>query len=354
VAVSVLRGFSAPVRLEFARDDAELAFLALHDSDGFSRWDAVRALQCGTVGRLRTGSGGEGSLAALYGRLIDVALGEPRVEQQALLAEMLALPSEVYLGDQMAEFDVDGVHAARAALATRLGRAHAEGWLELYTRYRPVPFEASGGAMARRALCNLALSFLCAAASGTPPERERLRAHLADADNLTDRLVALREILVADWLATVEREEHVEAFFRRWQSEKLVVDQWFSLQAAAPAGDALGRVERLERHAAFELRNPNRVRALYGTFCNQNLVAFHARDGSGYRFLAERVVALDRQNPQLAARVLLPMTRLKRYDAARQGLMRAALGFIWDSGERSPDIRELVAKSLADPESAVP
>ena len=346
---SVLRGFSAPVRLAFARDDRELAFLAEHDTDGFSRWDAMRSLQCAAIERLRVGAGPDAGVIDLYGRLIEAAMRESRTEIRALYAEMLSLPTEIYVGDQMPEIDVDGVHRARGALEAAVGDAHLRGWRALYAACRDDRFSADAGSMAQRALRNVALAFLCAAQPGraSAETEAMLVSHLGQAHNLTDRLAAMREIASAEWIEEALRRRLLGEFYERWQHRKLVVDQWFTVQATAMRAGALDRVEALERHPAFDRRNPNRARALYGAFCNQNLVNFHALDGRGYAFLADRVIAIDGQNPQLAARLLVPMTRFRRYDVARQALMRAALTRIEASGPRSRDVHELVVKSLA-------
>jgi aminopeptidase N len=239
------------------------------------------------------------------------------------------------------------VHCARRALEEAIGDAHVQAWRALYAACRDDRFNADAGSMARRALRNVALAFLCAAQPRSTSAETMLVNHLGQAHNLTDRLAAMREIASAERIDDALRRRLLGEFYERWQHRKLVVDQWFTVQATAMRAGALDRVEALERHPAFDRRNPNRARALYGAFCNQNLVNFHALDGRGYAFLADRVIAIDGQNPQLAARLLVPMTRFRRYDVARQALMRAALTRIEASGPRSRDVHELVVKSLA-------
>jgi len=170
--------------------------------------------------------------------------------------------------------------------------------------------------------------------------------HYATADNLTDRLAALREIVNGTWVPDADRTAALENFYTRWRHEKLVIDQWFSVQAACPADNALVRVRALEGHPDFDAKNPNRARALYGAFAVQNPKNFHARDGSGYRFIVERVLGIDRANPQLAARLLAPLTRWRRYDPARRLTMRDALRTIETTGGISADVFEVVSKSL--------
>ena len=347
-AISVPRGFSAPIKLELERDAQELAFLAQRDSDGFSRWDAMRALQCAASEQLRRGTTLDGALLELYGALLDEAQRSLHADSRALLAEMLALPAEAYLGDLLAEIDVDGVHRARASLEATIGRAHRDAWLAMH-RARPRRFAPAADDMATRSLANLALSFLCAAAEGADARtcEALVLEQLANADNLTDRLAALRCALEAEWLGDVTRAAELAKFFERWRHEKLVVDAWFGLQASASRRGALARVTALERHAAFDAHNPNRARALYGAFAGQNPVNFHDRSGSGYEFLATRVIAIDAQNPQLASRLLMPMTRLRRYSPERQKSMRRELERVRTHPKCSKDVYELVAKSLA-------
>ena len=349
--LSPLRGFSAPVRLQGFGDPDDLRFLAEHDSDGFARWDAIRLLQSRSIHIFREAVPGEevASLVALYQRLVDAATETADdAEQKAMAAAMLMLPSEGYLHEQMTEIDVGGVHRGRAALLTKLSTALFDQWLDLYQAnsapgaYRPEPPD-----IARRSLKNVALSFLAAADEQSERVAELIEAQFEEADNLTDRLAALREILELGDLSEDRRSTVIDAFYDTWKDEKLVVDQWFAIQSARRAPGALARVLELEQHPAFDRLNPNRARALYGGFCGQNPVNFHAVDGSGYAFLAERVLDLDANNPQLAARLLTPLTRGKRLDRKRQGLIRRVLESMASAEGLSPDVYELVTKSLA-------
>ena len=347
--VSLLRGFSAPVKVEFARPTGELAFLALHDSDGFCRWDAMQSLHAAEIDRVRVGGADPGdALLPLYRELLADAVAAEDAERSALFATMLAVPTEGYLSELMAEIDVDGLHRARGQLRATLANHLFEGWLELYRRNAARgPYQPDSGSSARRALRNVALGFLCAAGGERTREiRPLVRAQYQSADNLTDRLAALREVVNSPWLDTAERERVLADFHTRWSREKLVIDQWFSVQAACPRPGALGRVEALEAHADFDGRNPNRLRALYGAFAGQNAVNFHAHDGTGYRFLAERVIRIDSANPQIAARLLAPLTRWRRYDATRRVAMCEALRRIESSDAISPDVFEVLTKAL--------
>jgi aminopeptidase N len=348
--LSPLRGFSAPVHLYGIDETDDLRFLAEHDSDGFARWDAIRLLQSRSIHICREAEPDEevASLVALYQRLINTALDAPDAEQKAMAAAMLVLPGEGYLHEQMAEIDVDGVHRGRAGLLAMLGTTLFDQWRALYRAnaasgpYRPDPPD-----IARRSLKNVALSFLAAADAESEHIAELIEAQFEDADNLTDRLAALREILELRELSEARRRSVIDSFYDAWKDEKLVVDQWFTVQSARSAPDALARVLELEQHPAFDRSNPNRVRALYGAFCGQNPVNFHALDGGGYAFLAERVLGLDANNPQLAARLLTPLTRGRRLDGKRRALIRQALEGMASREGLSPDVYELVTKSLA-------
>ena len=196
--------------------------------------------------------------------------------------------------------------------------------------------------MARRGLNNLALGYL--AHSGAEDVNRLLKAHLDAADNLTDRLAALRQI--ADRGACPNRAEVLDDFYQRWQHESLVVNQWFGIQASARGTD-VAAVRELEAHPGFDPGNPNKLRSLYGAFTRQNSRNFHVADGSGYDFLANVIAGLDAKNPQMASRLLTPLTQWKKFDAARQRLMRAGLERLEAKEGLSKDVFEVVTKSLA-------
>ncbi len=346
--LSVLRGFSAPVRVEFDRPRRELVFLAMHDSDGVSRWDAMRSLQVAHIEAVRTGRELDDSLAQVYRELLSAGAADP--DTLALHAELLTLPTEAYLSDLSELIDVRGIHLARQNTRARFGAAYADQWREIYRRLGGRRYVPDPAGMANRRYRNVALAFLCAAVDDSPALAGEVSSLLFEAleraDNLTDRMACLREIVDAPWIEDERRDAALEKFYERWQAEKLVIDMWFSLQASSPRGDPLTRVTELEEHPTFDRRNPNRVRALYGAFASQNAVSFHRTDGAGHRFLAERIEAIDATNPQLAARLLTPLTRPLRYPEPQRQSMIAALQSIRDSGPRSKDVFEIVSKSL--------
>ena len=347
-SVSLLRGFSAPVRVDFPRPAAELAFLARRDSDGFARWDALQSLLQGELAAVQAGAEISPLLLDVFSGLIEDAIAARAAERKSILNEMLTLPSEEYLFALSDTIDVDATCSARDALRQALAAGLRDAWLGLYEANATYgSYAADTMGMARRGARNLALGYL---AVGRGEEAHgTLTRHLETAGNLTDRMAALREIV--DSNTHPAREEVLAGFHDRWQHESLVVNQWLQVQAVSPRTDAR-TIAELERHPAFDAANPNKLRALYGAFSMRNSRNFHAADGAGYDFLAQRIIELDAHNPQMAARLLTPLTRWEKYDAHRQALMKTALGRIRavndEPGGLSRDVFEVVSKSLAD------
>jgi len=340
---SLLRGFSAPVRVRFPHSQADLTFLMAHDSDGFNRWDAAQSL----VQQLLLAMV-EDEAMSVPDAIIDAfrrALTDQAADQ-ALLAEVLTLPSESYLGDQMDVVDVDGIHRARETLAGSIGaRLRDELWAVYERNREPPEYDLSPASIGRRALRNCALGYLMHA-----PDADSCALAQAqfDADhNMTDVITALRLLVAASPAAVGDAGERALArFYQRWSKEQLVLDKWFALQAQSSRADALERVRSLMEHVDFSLTNPNRVRSLIGAFAIGNPLRFHAVDGSGYDFLADRIIELDPLNPQIASRLVYSMTRWRRYDEGRQTLMRGQLERILDVEGLSNDVYEVVSKSL--------
>ncbi|MYG14271.1 MAG: aminopeptidase N, partial [Gammaproteobacteria bacterium] len=342
-AVSFLRGFSAPVRVRYPRSPEALAFLARHDSDGFARWDAMQSLLLDELDRMGGGAEVSEAVLNLFRALIGDAAEAEDAEAGSMLREMLRLPSEAYVFEQVESIDVEAIIAARDRLLETLAKELADGWRQLYERNAPQgPYQPDALGMARRGLNNLALGYL--AHSGAEDVNRLLKAHLDTADNLTDRLGALRQI--ADRAAYPNRAEVLDDFYQRWHHESLVVNQWFGIQASARGTD-VAAVRELEAHPGFDPSNPNKLRSLYGAFTRQNSRNFHVADGSGYDFLANVIAGLDAKNPQMASRLLTPLTQWKKFDAARQRLMRAGLERLEAKEGLSKDVFEVVTKSLA-------
>ncbi|HEX6144241.1 MAG TPA: aminopeptidase N, partial [Geminicoccaceae bacterium] len=333
---SLLRGFSAPVILESGMGDDDLIHLARHDPEPVARWEAMQVLATRLLLRM-VEAGGE--LVEGNDAFVDVLaaiIADPALDP-SYRAEILTLPGEGYLGEQMTVIDVDGVHRAREALRAHVGRRLLTSWHDLHRRHgEQRPYRIDGAAIGRRSLRNLALAYLMAA--GDADGRRLCVAQFDQADNMTDRLAAFALVVESD---LDERAQAIERFYADWRNEPLVLDKWFSLQAMAQRPDALDVVHRLAAHEAFSLRNPNRVRALLGAFASGNPTGFHRRDGAGYRFIAERLIALDAVNPQIASRLAGPFSRWRRYDERRQALMQAELRRIAARPDLSRDVREI-------------
>ena len=345
---SLLRGFSAPVKLSFPYSRDQLMFLMQHDSDGFNRWDAGQQLSVQVLQEL-IGQHQRGEQLVLDSRLLDAfrTLLEDQSLDQAMVAEMLSLPSEAYLTEISEVADVDAIHAAREFARRSISDAL---FPQLLARYqanralsRETPYAASAEHFARRTLQNIALSYLML--SGKAEVLQACLEQFEACDNMTERLTALSVLVNSSF--EDEKAKALASFADYFKDNPLVMDQWFSVQAGCTLPGGLERVQALMAHPAFTLKNPNKVRALIGAFANQNLVNFHRADGAGYRFLADHVITLNALNPQIASRQLAPLTRWRKYDAARQALMRAELERILASGELSSDVFEVVSKSLA-------
>ncbi|WP_122745406.1 aminopeptidase N [Pseudomonas viridiflava] len=346
---SLLRGFSAPVKLSFPYDRDQLMFLMQHDSDGFNRWDAGQQLSVQVLQEM-IAQHQQGQALVMDQRLV-TALGTVLADEQldqAMVAEMLSLPGEAYLTEISEVADVEAIHAAREFARQQLADSLFDGLWARYQANRDIskvtPYVAEAEHFARRALQNIALSYLML--SGKPQVLTATIDQFDTSDNMTERLTALAVLVNSPF--TEERDKALAVFAENFKDNALVMDQWFSVQAGSTQPGGLERVKELMQHPAFNLKNPNKVRALIGAFAAQNLINFHAADGSGYRFLADLVIELNGFNPQIASRQLAPLTRWRKYDSARQALMKAELERILASGKLSPDVYEVVSKSLAE------
>ena len=334
--LSINRGFSAPVVIESDRTAEDLAFLSAHDDDPFARYEAMQQLMLDTLvaGTINGTMNSEAVIDAVA-RTLEAEGLEP-----AFLAEAVLLPSENFIGDQLAMVDPDAIHAARESLREQLGRALAPAWRRLYAEMAQGAYVYSPEAKGRRRLRNVALGYI--AASGAEDAAALALAQFDDADNMTDRQAALTTLVGTD---APEREVALERFHARYADNALVLDKWFQTQALSSRDDTGAVVARLAEHPHFTLANPNRARSLIGAF-GMNQRAFNAADGSGYRFLADQLIALDRLNPQTAAKLLPPLGRWRRFDAERAKLMRAELARIVATPGLSKDLFEQASKSL--------
>jgi aminopeptidase N len=344
--LSLMRGFSAPTRVDDDLTEADLLMLLRHDRDSFNRWQAAQSLATRWLLRAvvairadRTPQVEAGFVGAYGAILAQAASG---AIEAAFAAQILTLPSEGDIAREMArDVDPDAIFAARDLLRGALGRAHAEALGRLHDALAgAAPFSADAASAGRRALRNVALSALVA---GRPEEAVRARRQLAQADNMTERLAALA---VLSLLPGEEREAALQAFARAHAGDALILDKWFLLQAQIPEAATLARVRGLMRHPAFSLGNPNRVRALIGGFC-ANQTQFNRADGAGYDLLAEVVLTLDPANPQIAARLLSSLRSWRSLEAGRRAKAAETLGRVAAVSALSADVRDIVTRCLA-------
>ena len=343
--VSFLRGFSAPVKVNLPRTNNELTFLMANDTDSFCQWDAGQQLLINVLLQLAA-KAIKGSALSLptelieqFGKLLKRGLSSP-----ALVAKMLDLPSENYLAGQKKPADVDAIHTARSYMKRELALGLKEDLSILYSALNTTDkyqFDAAG--MAKRSLKNICLDYLVS--TGDPMQVQRCLKQMKQSDNMTDTMSGLA--VLVDHQGP-EREHALRAFYEQWKHDRQVVDKWLAVQAQSSLKDALLRVKGLMSHPAFNITNPNNVRSLIGQFCRNNAINFHAIDGSGYQFLVEQILILDKLNPQIASRQLGAFNSWQQYDKKRQGMMKAALEKIAKQTDLSADVYEIVTKYLAD------
>jgi aminopeptidase N len=334
--LSINRGFSAPVIIDADRTAADLAFLSAHDDDPFARYEAMQQLMVDT---LVTAISTEQADHAPVIQAVANALADPDLDA-AFVAEAVLLPSEGFIGDQMPVVDPDAIHSAREALRGDLGRVLEPRWRAAYAATHANRYAYSPAAKGARRLRSVALGYI---AAGAPSDGAAIAfRQFADADNMTDRQGAFAVLASGE---SAERERALAAFHDRYRDNALVLDKWFTTQALSSRADTAQAVVRLAEHPDFTLANPNRVRALVGAFA-ANQRAFHDASGGGYRFLADKVIAVDRLNPQTAARLIPPLGRWRRFDTARGERMRAELQRVIDVPGLSKDVFEQVSKSL--------
>jgi aminopeptidase N len=341
--VSILRKFSAPVKLEMARSLDELAFLLSYDSDTFNRWEAGQQL----AGQIIAGliEDAQQNRTLQINPIIVSAFRQvlsQSWDDQSYFSLLLSLPSEGYLAEQMRIVDVEAIHEAREFVVRILAK---ELQPELETLYLENHRDESGqfdaGAIGRRRIKNVCLSFL-----SRLEEKEFQQwseQQFSSANNMTDQIAALANIVNH---AHPAKERCLTEFYQKWQSEALVIDKWFAIQSSSPLPETFNTVLSLIGHPAFDLATPNRVRAVIGSFSQANPVNFHAINGQGYQFLADQVIALNILNPQVASRMLGPLTSWRRFDETRQKLMKTQLERVMNSPEISRDVYEVASKSL--------
>ncbi len=341
---SLLRGLSAPVKLDYSYSAEQLAHLMANDSDGFNRWDASQTLCLGVLKQL-TEDSLHGRPLALNSQLIDAygALLADESLDPAMVALMLQLPSEALLHEEAETIHAAAIHDARSFVRTALAGSLADQFMMIYQRHNTQPsYAPDAQQIGRRSLKNAALNYLMLAGdAGIELAWQQFKA----ADNMTDKAAAL-SALVNCPRAVSYSEQALSDFEVEYRDEALVMNLWLQIQAINSQPGGLARVRGLMNHSAFTKSNPNKLRSLIGAFCSANLVNFHSPDGSGYEFLQQQVIILNNQNPQVAARLVTPLTRWKQFAEPNAGLMRRALQTIADEPGLVKDVLEIATKSL--------
>lgn len=340
---SLLRGFSAPVNTNHYLSRDELVFLARHDTDTFNRWQAVQTIAMELLTKAARGKSRDlprsetSGLAGLFEEIAGNADLEP-----AFRALLLQLPAESDIAREIAtDVDPDAIAGARKALAGALARTCRATFERLYGEqagsgaYSPGSVDAG-----RRAFSAVLLDYL---AEDDGAQSDRASRHYHDADNMTDRLAALKVLVHRD---DSEADAALADFYERYRSNALVLDKWFTVQATAPFAGTLGRIQELARHPSFSFTNPNRVRALISAFATGNQTQFNRPDGAGYAFLAATVLELDKRNPQVAARLLSAFRSWRALEPDRRKKAEAALQSVSKAGSLSSDVQDIVARSL--------
>ena len=338
---SILRGFSAPVNLKDNLTTDDHAFLMVHDTDGFNRWEAMQDF---TFHVLNTMMDEGAEIPETYiqslGTLLNNALAPD--SDKAFLARMIQIPEVPQIGLLRNEIDTDTIDRTRDDLINGLLSYHADSLKKIYeTHTDSGEFSLTSAAMGRRALKNIALHLLTNKCLKDDVDL-CLKAY-SEATNMTDRIASLQRLAA---FRTAACEEAIQNFYENYKSYPLVIDKWFAVQAMAVRPDTLNILQELKQHPDFNIRNPNRARSLFAAFAMNNPVCFHAKDGSGYEFLHQAVSELNRINPQIAARLLTPLREWKRYTPDRQLLMKKTLNAILEIGNLSPDVYEIASKSL--------
>ena len=342
--VSILRGFSAPVKLVMERTLDELAFLLSYDSDTFNRWEAGQQL----AGQIITGliadlqNGRDMHVNPIMVSAFKQVLEQPW-DDLSYCSLLLSLPSETYLAEQMQVVDVEAIHAAREFVTLTLAEQLQPQLQALYRKnHKDESGQFDSGAIGRRRIKNTCLSYLSKLENRDIHQLSQQQFN--NAKNMTDQLAALSVIVSNPHPA---KQQCLDRFYHQWQAEALVIDKWFTLQASSSMLDTFATVQALMQHPAFDLKNPNRVRSLIGAFSQSNPLHFHAANGQGYQFLADQIIALNTLNPQIASRMVGALTAWRRYDEGRQALMKAQLERIMTTEAISKDVYEVASKSLA-------
>jgi aminopeptidase N len=340
---SILRHFSAPVKVKADLTDDEHLFLMANDSDGFNRWDAgqqlavklllnlIKDYQHGKTLKL------DRNFVCAFNKTL-----ESGITDKAFQTVALSLPAEIYLADFMHVIDPSAIFEARKFMQKTLATELKETFLAVYyTNQDTGPYRVDQASIGRRSLKNICLAYLMEL--DEPGVRKLCMEQFRSSENMTDRIASLATLANFD---CDERSDALESFYETWKSDPLVMDKWLSIQALSRLTTTLKTVKSLMNIPIFSLKNPNKVRALIGAF-SSNAFRFHEPKGEGYKFLADQVLEIDALNPQIAARLVSAFTMWKKYDERRKALMKAELERVLSAPKLSKDVHEIVSKSLA-------
>ncbi len=349
---SILRGFSAPVMLDFTYTDSQLLTLLASDPDPFNRWEAGQRLALrSAIDSIATNASDTGAkpLNDAYIEAMRSILRHPSLDA-AFKELVLTLPSEVYIAEQLDAVDPQRIHAVREAMREQLASALLPDWqwaFETYSQndgYRPDTLSSG-----RRALAGMCLSYLCLAARNSGDAIWPVKAYqqFKDADNMTDRFNALGALVHSGHALAAPALARFHSLFK---NEALVLDKWFALQAGCTdrGGQVLPAVRAMMKHGDFNLKNPNRARSVIFSYCSANPGAFHRADATGYLFWSEQVLALDAINPQVAARLARALDRWKKLTEPYRNAAHEALKRVAGQTKLSNDVREVITRALAD------
>lgn len=343
---SILRNFSAPVRLTTDLSEDDLRFLMIKDTDGFNRWEAAQTLTMRMINRMLDSIESGHDIVTDRGHLdtvnalLDQALADK--DDKALIARMLSLPDHNIIGQERSVIYPNNIHAVLTRIKSDILNECSDKLGALYKKlHTNKPYSPDVTSMAERSLKAVIMDIFTCVGGDLPAAL--CKKHYFESNNMTDRMMALNGLLDTE---CPERAKVLADFYNNYKSYPLVMDKWFAAQARAIRLQTLDDIRLLAAHPDFTLKNPNRVRALYGTFAMRNPVVFHAEDGSGYNLFGEIIATLDKINPQIASRLLTALRDWKKYDPTRQEKMKSVLEAIVAMKDVSPNVFEIASKTL--------
>jgi aminopeptidase N len=344
---SLLRGFSAPVKIVYNYKDEDLAFLMANDDNAFARWEAgqiyaskilLNAVEVLSSRGLTAGSRllPNNFIEAFKNVLLNKSL------DQALIARMLIMPTEIYLGELMDIIAVDKIHQARETMQSALATKFKDDFLKLYhANIDDKPYKYDVKDAACRSFKNICLHYLMKL--NDKKNQDLCMQQFKRTDNMTDRIAAFTALVNTN---CKHRATAIKEFYQMYQDDALVIDKWFAVQSMSTIPTALDEIKKLLKHSDFTLKNPNRARSVLFSFAAMNPVVFHDISGDGYKLLADQILQMDKLNPKITSRLVKPLTQWRKYDAKRQNLMKAQLHRILAEKDLSKETYEIVHKAL--------